>query len=185
MPILHVHLIEGYASATKQRLSRLLTDATRVVVPASAAGIMVTLTEHTADNFMRGGTARVPAPALPDPHEVVRQYLAHMEDRDLASARCLLGAGFIMRFPGAAAMTTLEELIDWAAPRYRSVKKTIDTLDLAPTAGPCVVYVSGTLYGEWHDGTAFDGIRFIDRFELTNGLITRQDVWNDIAEERP
>ena len=24
-----------------------------------------------------------------------------------------------------------------------------------------------------------------DRFELTDGLITRQDVWNDIAEERP
>ncbi len=29
---------------------------------------------------------------------------------------------------------------------------------------------------------AFEGIRFIDRFEVTAGKITRQDVWNDIAE---
>ena len=32
------------------------------------------------------------------------------------------------------------------------------------------------------DGTPFEGIRFIDRFEVTEGLLTRQDVWNDIAE---
>ncbi len=44
------------------------------------------------------------------------------------------------------------------------------------------VYCFGTLGGEWPDGTAFDGIRFIDRFELQGGLITRQDVWNDMAE---
>jgi hypothetical protein len=34
----------------------------------------------------------------------------------------------------------------------------------------------------WLDGTAFSGIRFIDRFEVAGGLIRRQDVWNDLAE---
>ncbi len=28
-------------------------------------------------------------------------------------------------------------------------------------------------------------VRFIDRFELTDGLITRQDVWNDLALAQP
>lgn len=185
MPILHVHLIEGYDSAAKQRLSRLLTDATRAVVPAPPDAVTVMLSEHAPDAYMRGGEARRPAPALPDPCEIVRSYLAHMEARDLDAARALLGDGFTMRFPGADDMTTLEDLIAWSKPRYRFVKKTLEAVDLAPTSGPATVYVTGTLYGEWPDGTAFDGIRFIDRFELTNGLITRQDVWNDIAEERP
>ena len=45
-------------------------------------------------------------------------------------------------------------------------------------------YVLGTLFGEWLDGTAFEGIRFIDRFQLSEGLIVRQDVWNDMGEVR-
>jgi hypothetical protein len=40
----------------------------------------------------------------------------------------------------------------------------------------------GTLHGVWLDGTPFEGIRFIDRFELADGRIQRQDVWNDMAE---
>ena len=28
----------------------------------------------------------------------------------------------------------------------------------------------------------FEGIRFVDRFEVAGGRITRQDVWNDLAE---
>ncbi|MGB1034547.1 MAG: 4-oxalocrotonate tautomerase, partial [Primorskyibacter sp.] len=46
------------------------------------------------------------------------------------------------------------------------------------------VYCRGTLSGEWPDGTAFDAIRFIDRFEIVGDKITKQDVWNDIAETR-
>jgi hypothetical protein len=34
----------------------------------------------------------------------------------------------------------------------------------------------------WNDGSAFEGIRFIDRFEVVNNLLTRQEVWNDVAE---
>jgi len=28
----------------------------------------------------------------------------------------------------------------------------------------------------------FEGVRFVDRFEVAGGLLTRQDVWNDLAE---
>lgn len=112
---------------------------------------------------------------------IVRAYLAAMERRDLAAAQALLADGFTMTFPGNVRMTSLSELISWSKPRYRFVKKTYDRFDTM--SGLC--YCFGTLYGEWLDGSAFSGIRFIDRFELLDGLITRQDVWNDMAEMRP
>ena len=43
----------------------------------------------------------------------------------------------------------------------------------------------GELAVEWLDGSTSASVRFIDRFELTDGLITRQDVWNDLALAQP
>jgi hypothetical protein len=65
------------------------------------------------------------------------------------------------------------------------VTKTYEAFEAFHADGAAVVYARGTLSGEWPDGTAFSGIRFIDRFALQGGLIVRQDVWNDIAEVRP
>ena len=45
-----------------------------------------------------------------------------------------------------------------------------------------VVYSLGTLYGEWPDGTPFEGNRYVDRYVVKSGLITHMDVWNDSAE---
>jgi phenylpyruvate tautomerase PptA (4-oxalocrotonate tautomerase family) len=186
MPVIEVHLIEGYAGADKARLCAVLTDAARLVVPAPADAVTVMIHDHAPEGYMRGRTAKTPAPALPDAAEVVRGFLSAMEARDLDAAQAMLGDGFEMRFPGAPVMTRLAELVDWARPRYRFVRKSYDRFDTAPTAqGAAVVYCFGTLAGEWPDGTAFDGIRFIDRFELEGGRIVRQDVWNDIAEVRP
>jgi len=120
-------------------------------------------------------------PSGPPAETIVRDYLAAMEARDLPRARAHLAPGFRMTFPGGTTMTTLEELIAWAAPRYRFVTKTYDGFD----ALGGVVVCFGTLAGEWPDGTPFAGIRFIDRFELSDGRITRQDVWNDLGEVRP
>ncbi|WP_371687447.1 hypothetical protein [Thalassococcus sp. S3] len=79
-------------------------------------------------------------------------------------------------------MTKLQELIDWAAPRYRFVRKSYDGFDVAMSEGETLVYCRGTLSGEWPDGASFEGIRFIDRFLLRDGRIARQEVWNDLAE---
>jgi hypothetical protein len=38
------------------------------------------------------------------------------------------------------------------------------------------------LAGQALDGSPFDGVRFIDRFALNDGLIVSQMVWNDLAE---
>ena len=115
-----------------------------------------------------------------DPAHIVHAYLAAMEARDLATARGFLGEGFHMTFPGGIRLTTLEDLVAWSKPRYRFVKKTYDQFD--PMGS--LVYCFGTLHGEWPDGTPFQGIRFIDRFEMSGGKIVRQDVWNDMGEVR-
>ncbi|MEP2983695.1 MAG: nuclear transport factor 2 family protein [Sulfitobacter sp.] len=185
MPIVEIHLIEGYSDTEKTRLCSALTQATRLVVPAGPDAITVMLHELPPGHYMRGNSHRQPAPAKPDPAELVRHFLAAMEARDLAQAQAMLADDFIMTFPGAAPMTSLDALLDWAAPRYRFVTKTYEGFDtLQSPEAAAVVYCRGTLSGEWPDGTAFDGIRFIDRFEVIKDKLTRQDVWNDIAEIR-
>ena len=115
---------------------------------------------------------------------VVREYLAAMEARDLALAQSLLAPGFAMQFPGPVSFTNLAQLIEWAKPRYRFVKKTYQRFDDAACADGVVVYCYGTLAGEWPDGVAFAGIRFIDRFTVADGKLADQTVWNDLAEHR-
>lgn len=126
----------------------------------------------------------MPSETPREPAALVRAFLAAMEARDLANARTFLGEGFAMTFPGGVRMTTLEELVAFAAPRYRFVRKAYEGFEVVMGLR-AVVYCFGTLAGEWPDGTAFSGVRFIDRFELENGLLVRQDVWNDLAESRP
>lgn len=183
MPIVELHVLEGYGPDEKRRLGEALTDAVRFVVPAAPELVTVMIHDMPAANYYRGRIARMPADARPDPAALVQSYLTAMERREIAVAEAHLGDGFTMQFPGAAQMTRLQELIDWASPRYKFVTKTYEGFDAMQSEGEAaVVYCRGTLAGEWPDGTAFDGIRFIDRFEITGGKITRQDVWNDIAE---
>ncbi|CTQ56016.1 4-oxalocrotonate tautomerase [Roseibium album] len=183
MPIVELHLLQGYGAEDKRRLHEGLTNAVRLVVPAGPEAITVMIHEMDHANYSRGGKNRTGAPALKDPVGIVKDFLEAMEARDLKSARALLAEGLVMQFPGAAPMHALEELIEWAGPRYRFVKKTYHGFETMQDAGPtALVYCRGTLSGEWPDRTPFDGIRFIDRFEIEKGRITRQDVWNDLAE---
>ena len=110
--------------------------------------------------------------------QVVRDYLAAMERRDLAAAKAMLAPGFLMVFPGNRRFDSLEALVDWARGRYRSAKKTYQRFDAAGD----VVYCFGTLYGEWLDGRPYADIRFIDRFTVRDGKLVDQQVWNDLAE---
>ena len=185
MPIVELHLLQGYGPQEKLRLHEALTDAVRLVVPASPDAITVMFHEMEPQNYSRGGRHRDGAPALPEAGALVRRFLEAMEARDLERAQSMLGDGFVMQFPGAPTMHGLEELVAWAKPRYRFVRKTYEGFDVMQGPGPeTLVYCRGTLGGEWPDGDAFEGIRFIDRFEVTGGKIMRQDVWNDIAETR-
>ena len=184
MPVVEIHLLEGYGEAEKARLGRALTDAVRFVVPAPPEAITVMMHEMPATDYFRGGQKRTPAPALAEPCAIVRAFLDAMEARDLDHARTFLGERFEMVFPGSARMSRLEEMAARAGTRYRSVTKRYERFEAFQGEQAAIVYCFGTLEGEWLDGGAFADIRFIDRFELTGGLITRQDVWNDLAEWR-
>ncbi len=126
--------------------------------------------------------AAAPDAVAPDAVAVVREFLAAMETRDLEKAQSMLADDFTMVFPGARPMRKLEELIAWAKDRYARVAKTYERFDTAPGADGVAVYCFGTLHGEWLDGRAFEGIRFIDRFTIADGKIADQRVWNDMGE---
>lgn len=112
---------------------------------------------------------------------IVRDYLRAIETRDFARTRELTGPGFTMTYPGKVTMKNLEELVEWSAPRYNSVRKTFEKIDCVGS----VVYCVGTLEGKWPNGDRFEGVRFTDRFELENGKIVKQDVFNDLSDVRP
>ncbi len=119
------------------------------------------------------------------PSDIVRAFLSAMEARALDAAASHLDQGFTMTFPGGVTFGALGELTAWAQGRYHYVTKQYEGFDEAPTAGGAVVYCFGTLAGEWTDGSAFDGIRFIDRFTVAGGKLVDQKVWNDLAENPP
>lgn len=114
---------------------------------------------------------------------LIRKFLSAMESRDLDSAKTMLAPDFSMTFPGGFKPSGLEDLVAWSKTRYKSVHKTHDRIDEIETADSTIVYIHGTLYGEWLDGTAFSGVRYIDRFTIRNGKIADQNVWNDTAEK--
>lgn len=115
--------------------------------------------------------------------QLVRDFLAALEIRDLDRAADMTAPDFRMVFPGPAVFDDFEGLLAWAAPRYSWVKKTIEATEscLRPD-GSVSVYCFGTLYGEWLSGKPFRDIRFIDRFLVRAGKLVQQDVWNDLAE---
>lgn len=182
MPVVTITLIEGYGDEVKTGLAERLTDAVRASIAAPLDGITVQINEVTPSGYMRGRVARKPGAPVPDAAQVVHDFLAAMEARDLKSAQGMLADDFTMVFPGTGPMRTLDELIDWAKDRYAQVAKTYERFDVAPGADGVTVYCFGTLYGEWLDGRAFEDIRFIDRFTIVDGKIVDQRVWNDMGE---
>ncbi|MNY77286.1 hypothetical protein D3C86_2171320 [compost metagenome] len=45
-----------------------------------------------------------------------------------------------------------------------------------------IVYATGSVDGTLLDGTRFEGVRYIDRFDIVNDKITRKEVWSDMAD---
>jgi hypothetical protein len=115
--------------------------------------------------------------------EIAKRYLVAMERREMDEAARLVHPQARYVFPGGATRSSLAEIVEGSAKRYQFVGKVIERCDSSPEAdGRTVVYVLGTLYGRWADGTSFDGIRFVDRFEIEAGLIRLQEVWNDVGQ---
>ncbi|MFN3401468.1 MAG: nuclear transport factor 2 family protein [Ferrovibrio sp.] len=184
MPVIRVTLIEGYDEAVRDRLIEGYSAVTRTVLEAIPDGITVAIEEVKQSNYRRGNQRKNPKAPPPAPEQIVRDFLGAMERRDLPAAKAMLSPDFIMTFPGGATFATLEQLIDWAKPRYQRVGKVYEHFDTVPGMENAIVYCFGTLEGVWPDGSAFSGIRFIDRFTVRGGLLIDQKVWNDLDAVR-
>ncbi len=183
MPVVTVTLLPFYPPEVEARLVGRLARATRSVIHASQAGTTV-FVQH-ASTYQRDGRVLTAGGAVvPDGSALVQSFLQRMQDRDLPAASALLAPDFTMQFPASGPMHRLEELLAWAGARYRQIAKRYDGFDECWDDDATIVYCRGTLYGTWLDGRSFEGIRFIDRFRIVDGLISRQDVWNDLGEVR-
>jgi phenylpyruvate tautomerase PptA (4-oxalocrotonate tautomerase family) len=184
MPVIRVTLIEGYDDEVRGRLLEGYSQVTRTVLEAVPDGITTFIEEVKQTSYRRGNQLKFPKAPPPAPERIVCDFLGAMERRDLAAAQEFLAEGFSMVFPGGVRFTQLGELIAWAAPRYRRVAKVYSGFDTVPGMEVATVYCHGMLEGEWPDGRAFSGIRFIDRFTVGAGKLQDQQVWNDLAETR-
>jgi hypothetical protein len=124
--------------------------------------------------------------------EVVDEFLRLIMIPDPDAASRYTAPGLRIRFTGGRAMSAPADCTAFNASRYKWVKKRIErteTVGIVHQAGAqladdggTVVYSLGTLYGEWPDGTPFEGNRYVDRYVVRGGLITEMEVWNDSAE---
>ena len=119
-----------------------------------------------------------------DPKEIVEEFLRIIMIPDPAGARAFTSPELRIRFTGGRPMRDPSETSAFNAARYRWVKKRFERTDLVTgaTDEQATVYNIGTLYGEWLDGTPFEGNRYVDRYVVRHGKIVQMDVWNDSAE---
>ena len=120
--------------------------------------------------------------------EVVNEFLRLIMLPDPLSASRYTAPGMKILFTGGRPMNQPADCTKFNASRYKWVKKRIERTEtvIAGSNGAspdeAVIYSLGTLYGEWPDGTPFEGNRYVDRYVVKSGLITHMDVWNDSAE---
>lgn len=123
-----------------------------------------------------------PGNELSEDAAIVRDYLeASMKPVPQLSATFVCG-DVTITFTGDRQFNHPSGPASFNAMRYKWVKKRMDRFDVSESKDCTVVYSVGTLFGEWPDGTAFEANRYIDRFEVQDGKITKMDVWNDSAE---
>lgn len=113
---------------------------------------------------------------------IVEQFLIASMVPDPETAAQYIAEPLKLTFTGGRQFSHPRESAAFNAKRYKWVKKAMERTDVAPGIGETIVYNIGTLYGEWPDGTPFDGNRYVDRFVVKNGKIVQMDVWNDSAE---
>lgn len=114
--------------------------------------------------------------------DIVERFLVASMVPDPATAACYIAPDLAITFTGGRKYGHPSETAAFNAKRYKWVKKRMERSDVVAGHGETIVYNLGTLYGEWPDGTPFEGNRYVDRFVVRGGKIVRMDVWNDSAE---
>lgn len=111
---------------------------------------------------------------------LIADFLEANQEGRLDDAAAMCADGAIFEFPYG----TFDDLHDRkaaATAQYRTIRKRHDLWDVHREGDRTVVVTAGTLYGEDLEGRRFEDVRFLDRFEVSNGRIVRQQVYNDLA----
>ncbi len=127
-------------------------------------------------------TLSIDPETLPEEARIVRDYLEASMVPDPERAATYMADEVVITFTGGRVFHHPSGPAGFNAMRYKWVKKDMLQFDVAQGNDGTVVYSTGTLYGEWPDGTAFEGNRYVDRFVVQGGKIVKMDVWNDSAE---
>ena len=114
--------------------------------------------------------------------EIVERFLVASMVPDPETAARYIAQDLKITFTGGRKYAHPRDTTAFNAGRYKWVKKKMERTDVVAGAGETIVYNLGTLYGEWPDGTPFEGNRYVDRFVVRGGKIVQMDVWNDSAE---
>jgi hypothetical protein len=120
--------------------------------------------------------------------QIVEEFLRLVMIPDPVAASRYTAPDLKILFTGKRPMSAPAECAKFNASRYKWVKKRIERTEVVISTpeetarGETIIYSLGTLYGEWPDGTPFEGNRYVDRYIVRNGLITDMGVWNDSAE---
>ena len=114
--------------------------------------------------------------------DIVERFLEASMIPDPVAAARFMAPDVKITFTGGRKFDHPSGTTAFNAKRYKWVKKKMERSDVAPGTTETIVYNTGTLYGEWPDGTPFEGNRYVDRFVVRNGKIVQMDVWNDSAE---
>jgi hypothetical protein len=130
----------------------------------------------------KSAAAVVPLRKSEEAAAIVEKYLEASMIPDPVAAARYIGDDLKLTFTGGRKMHHPRDSAAFNAKRYKWVKKRIERSDVVPGEHETIVYNLGTLYGEWPDGTPFEGNRYVDRFVVRNGKIVQMDVWNDSAE---
>jgi len=114
--------------------------------------------------------------------DIVERFLDASMVPDPVTAARYIAPDLKITFTGGRKYGHPRETAAFNAKRYRWVKKKMERSDVVPGSGETIVYNIGMLYGEWPDGSPFEGNRYVDRFVVRGGKIVQMDVWNDSAE---
>ena len=119
-----------------------------------------------------------------DPAALVEEFLTIHMIPDPERAKQFMVPGARITFTGARRFEEPKDCTAFNKKRYKWVKKKFERTDVcwSDDRKEAVVYQIGTLYGEWPDGTPFEGNRYVDRYVVRDGMIHSMDVWNDSGE---
>ena len=116
------------------------------------------------------------------PRETVEEFFERMGDPDeRGTVGELFADDAVVTVPGARfeGPDAAASFLAFLEPRYERAGKSFGrwTVD-----GDRVVS-QGTLHGVDTDGERFEGVRYVDVYEVREGAIRRLDVYNDLAVE--